>query len=92
MTSAENAWVLDMIKAAELLLAENAALKIVLESHQIPQTTWEKECSELTADSRHLGLVHEQFQPLLQEISRSINLSNSLENLAQAFPKSTRAN
>jgi hypothetical protein len=40
-----------------------------------------------TADSRHIGLVDEQFQPLLEEISR-----NALETLAETLPKSTGLN
>lgn len=89
MTKDEKERMLLLAKATEHLWAENAALKVTLESHHVAPAVYERECKELIDDPKLSALVRKQFQPLYDDIQQAPDLSRALESFAQKISESS---
>jgi len=86
MTDAEKKRMLSVVRAAEFLFSENCALKTVLLSRRVPQSTWEPQCARLMQDPELAGQLHIKFQHLYDEIEQAHDETKALEALLQALP------
>lgn len=87
MTDAEKKRMLAVVRATEFLFSENAALKVVLLSHRIPQPVWEREAERLLNDPQLSPHVHAIFQHLYDEIELAHDETKAFEELLGALPK-----
>jgi len=67
LTKNERTQVAHLVRAAEFLLLENLALKLVLEHRQVPN--WNKLLDRLLADKELLAGVHLRFRDVHREIA-----------------------
>lgn len=85
MTDAEKKRMLTVVRAAEFLYFENAALKAIVMGHHI--ANWEKHVEGLLSDPKLIPQIRAKFQHLYDEVEQARDESKALEELLQALPK-----
>jgi len=86
MTADEKERMLTVVRDLERMYRENAALKVVLESHHVRPVIYEQECKELAGSKKVSDYVHARFLNLYSEIESSRDLTTALEALAKGLP------
>ena len=84
MTKIEKERVSELLRATEILLLENIALKLVLENRQVPN--WRRLLDRLLSDKELLAGVHLRFRDVHREIEIGENPANALHRLIGSLP------
>lgn len=84
MTKTEKQQVSELLRATEVLLLENIALKLVLEHRQVPN--WHKLLDRLLSDKELLAGVHLRFRDVHREIEATDNPATALQTLVGTLP------
>ena len=84
MTKSEKQQVSELLRATEVLLLENIALKLVLDHRQVPK--WRKLLDRLLSDKELLAGVHLRFRDVHPEIESGDNPATALQTLVGTLP------
>ena len=90
MTKNERKRFAAVIEAAECLLLENLALKLVLEHRAVPN--WQKLADRLMQDEELMSGVHLKFSDLFEKLERVPEAGAALETLIGPLPRAKKAN
>lgn len=85
MTKEERKRVAALIEAAECLLLENLALKLVLEHRDVPN--WQKLVDKLMEDQELIGGVRLKFSDLYEKLERVPDAEAALDTLIGPLPR-----
>lgn len=85
MTKTERQRVSALVRAAEYLLVENLALKLVLENRQV--RNWQSLVEKLLTDKEILAGVHLRFGDVYDEIAHAEDPSQALERVVSGLPR-----